>query len=1792
MNSTIQKIWVGLLFICGVTTYAQIATTDFVTTWDTSIIAGDSGIGSIRLIATSGFSYNYDVDWNNDGVFDDIGVSSTITHNYTVAGIHTVRIRGQFPKLDIIGTGFDSSNEAIKLREINQWGNIQWESFRYSLARTNGLNIIATDIPDLSNVTTFHRMFYEVNNVNGSMNDWDTSAITDMSEIFRGADNFHADMNNWVFHADATVYNMFAFANISVGAPSFTANINTWDLTNLKSMNYMFSFSYYFEADISDWDISNVITMAYLFAESKHFNANVSGWKFGSATTDVRFMFIKTNPSTIANPLGETPFRADLSTWDLSELTTMQQMFEDADNFGNTYDFGGSVGVVGAQDISNWGDPNSVGSSNFSSLISMLSLFSKANNFNAVMNNWKLGATITDVRLMFNETNPSDDPYTAYRLGQTPFNSDLSTWDLSELTTMYQMFFNADNFGNTYDFGANGGVRGVQDISNWGDPNTGASNFGSLTSMNSLFHRANNFNAIMNNWKLGASLTDVKFMFSETNPFDVPYTSHRLGRTPFNSDLSTWDLSELTTMYQMLYNADNFGNTYDFGANGGVRGAQDISNWGDPNSAGSSNFNSLIRIDRLFENANNFNAIMNNWKFTNTITHVEYMFNGTNTSDTAYTSHRLGRTPFNSDLSTWDLSELTTMRRMLSNADNFGNSYDFGAEGGVRGVQDISNWGDPNSAIGNSNFNSITRMDRLFEFSNNFNAIMNNWKFTNDIVNVEYMFNATNTSDTAYTSHRLGRTPFNSDLSTWDLSELTTMIRMLSNADNFGNTYDFGAEGGVRGAQDISNWGDPNAGNSNFNSVVRMDRLFESSNNFNAIMNNWKFTSEIVNVEYMFNATNPFDTAYTSHRLGRTPFNSDLSTWDLSELTTMIRMLSGADNFGNTYDFGAEGGVRGAQDISNWGDPNAGSSNFGSVVRMDRLFDASNNFNAVMNNWKFTDKITHVQYMFSATNPYHATAPLGRMPFNSDLSTWDLSELTTMVRMFSDADNFGNTYDFGVEGGVRGVQDVSNWGDPNSAIGDSNFDALKSMYELFSGANNFNAVMNNWKFTSTVVDVRLMFLRTNPSSVANPLGATPFNSDLSTWDLSELTRMNQMFHDADNFGNTYDFGANGGVRGVQDISNWGDPNSVGTSNFNAIISMYELFNRANNFNAIMNNWKLPSTLIDLRFMFFQTNPLGTTPFNSDLSTWDLSELTRMNQMFYDADNFGATHDFGGTIGIRGKGKEIGEWNIENVENLYETFKNCGTISENLYFGKWNIGSVVTSSFMFHNSQMSIKQYDDLLIGWDTKVIDGVTNLNNFHAGNSYYCAGRTARNNMTIDSYTWNFNDLGTPCNAIMPGGVSPENTLWLRSNGAVYTDVGATVASLNNEPVQQWYDESGVSYNGGNELFTESTNTPVFKNNDINFNPSINFTGTQVLRYNSPLNIFRDVDNQNFTYYVVAYSTSTGETTIFQQHGPAYNEGLQTTKTTVSNNEITFTNTLNQTPSILRGQEENGITNVYKNNAINGTTAIATAALPLAAGEFSIGNTYNNSNALEGNVAELIMYGAELPDTYHQRVESYLALKYGISLDQTTEYDYIASNGLVKIWDATGTATDGFNKNIFGIGRDDRSALKQKIGKSQTGSSLIISLDNNYTEANSNTAVRTSDFATDYSFLTVSDNGEAASLGTEDLCACPNTHKLNKEWKVYKSPSLSEVAYYAIHKNEITPAGVKVRDVYMLVSDDTEFKSGFQEHKMTLNGDYYELQIDLNNGQYFTFAVVDNLLKMRHGKYSLFNKLVREVNN
>jgi surface protein len=124
----------------------------------------------------------------------------------------------------------------------------------------------------------------------------------------------------------------------------------------VESLALMFLGATAFNQNISSWNISNVTTTSSMFSGATSFNQDISGWDTSSATITGLMFF------------GAASFNQDIGSWDTSRVTGMGSMFRNATSFN--------------QDISGW---------DTSSVTNMQNMFNGATVFNQDLTGWCVG---------------------------------------------------------------------------------------------------------------------------------------------------------------------------------------------------------------------------------------------------------------------------------------------------------------------------------------------------------------------------------------------------------------------------------------------------------------------------------------------------------------------------------------------------------------------------------------------------------------------------------------------------------------------------------------------------------------------------------------------------------------------------------------------------------------------------------------------------------------------------------------------------------------------------------------------------------------------------------------------------------------------------------------------------------------------------------------------------------------------------------------------------------------------------------------------------------------------------------------------------------------------------------------------------------------------------------------------------------------------------------------------------------------------------------------------------------
>ena len=230
-----------------------------------------------------------------------------------------------------------------------------------------------------------------------------------------------------------------------------------------------------------------------------------------------------------------------------------------------------------------------------------------------------------------------------------------------------------------------------------------------------------------------------------------------------------------------------------------------------------------------------------------------------------------------------------------------------------------------------------------------------------------------------------------------------------------------------------------------------------------------------------------------------------------------------------------------------------------------------------------TTSVTNMSFLFSGS--------LSLSTFNSNISFWDTSNVTTMEDLFQSATSFN--------------QDIGNWDTSN----------VNNMSKMFNGASSFNR-------------------------------------DIGVWDTAKVTKFDRMFEDATLFN--------------QDIGNW---------NISSAIDIQSMFYNASSFNQDIGGWNT-SNVVNMGYIF-----KNATLFNQDIGGWDTANVTNMYSLFQGAELFN---------------KYIGDWNTSNVNSMRNIFKKATSFNQDI--GGWDISNLSTMLGMFYNAS----SFNQDLTSWCVK----------------------------------------------------------------------------------------------------------------------------------------------------------------------------------------------------------------------------------------------------------------------------------------------------------------------------------------------------------------------------------------------------------------------------------------------------------------------------------------------------------
>lgn len=593
--------------------------------------------------------------------------------------------------------------------------------------------------------------------------------------------------------------------NMFNGATDFNSDIGHWDLENATILNNMFRNAAAFNQDISSWNVSNVINMFEMFRGAISFNQPIGTWDV-SRTTNLQAIF-----------RDASSFNQDISAWDVSNVTIMSGLIRDAAAFD--------------QNLGSWNIEKVTRFETFANG-SGLSI----TNYNALLIGWSALNLQNNVPLEVGVIQYTEEAEAARAILTDTFG-----WSITDggLLTAPDLQDAAPNF-----YTNNSALYKIENLG--GHPDTCTSDdlplgvslrvsadgssceiFGAPTNAQlatPVIVTAANFS--------GSDSATITFEIEEETPYITTWKTDNVGASDDNQII-------IRTSPNFSYNYNvNWGDgnvdeavTGDITHTYAVAGEYQVSITGNfprpffPNTTNTTLSDSLkllsveqwgkrtwLSMENAFFNADNL--VINDIESPDLsrVTNMNGMFS--NASN------------FNSDIGSWDVSNVRNMSGMFTSATIF------------------------NQPIGNWDTSNVSNMGNMFEFARAFDQDIGLWNVAN-VTNMTGMFR--------------GAIIFNQNISAWDVSSAQTTARMFREARGF--------------TQDIGSW--------NVANVVDMSEMFFAAGAFNTDIGTWD-VSKVTNMARMFRGAQSFD--------------QNLGSWNVANVTNMSEMFGAGRLSTTNYD--------------------------------------------------------------------------------------------------------------------------------------------------------------------------------------------------------------------------------------------------------------------------------------------------------------------------------------------------------------------------------------------------------------------------------------------------------------------------------------------------------------------------------------------------------------------------------------------------------------------------------------------------------------------------------------------------------------------------------------------------------------------------------------------------------------------------------------------------------------------------------------------------------------------------
>ncbi|MFY7972284.1 MAG: hypothetical protein ACOVOO_10105 [Flavobacteriales bacterium] len=325
------------------------------------------------------------------------------------------------------------------------------------------------------------------------------------------------------------------------------------------------------------------------------------------------------------------------------------------------------------------------------------------------------------------------------------------------------------------------------------------------------------------------------------------------------------------------------------------------------------------------------------------------------------------------------------------------------------------------------------------------------------------------------------------------------------------------------------------------------------------------------------------------------------------------------------------------------------------------------------------------------------------------------------------------------------------------------------------------------------------------------------------------------------------------------------------------------------------------------------------------------------------------------------------------------------------------------------------------------------------------------------------------------PGGVSTGLVLWLKGDAGTSSTVdGAFLSS--------WNDQSG---GGRNATQTTASGQPKLKKFAMNGNPAIETSSARF--FNVPLTV---LNNSRYTIFTVVKRASAGTSQYFFGAAQSAANGIymgfrNDTRCRFTHNAATAESVClpydaaTEVPRLVM-MEHSGTANRALSEINSGTTVTATTTnttnYPVTTqGRIGRGNT---TGGFTGTIAEVIVYSRGLSVTEKRQVQSYLAIKYGITINNA---DNLFFN------DAT------YANDVCGIGRNLTSqGLNQTTSSSESADDMV--------------EISAASSLDDGDYLVIGNNNQATTWQLLATANCAVDSSMRRVWRVKETNDVGTV--------------------------------------------------------------------------------------